>query len=228
MSTQETIPEIAKQAVFIKTDIRLTSETVRGYEFNEGIDFEAILDSYTRTGYQATHLAQAIREINRMLDWRLSDESLSPEDEQDEQLSNLDYRKNVKCTIFLGYTSNLVSSGLREVLRYLVQHRMIDCIVTTAGGVEEDLIKCLAPTYLGDFHMNGSHLRQHGLNRIGNLLVPNDNYGLFENWLLPILDQCVDEQLATGTVWSPSKLITRLGREINHPDSIYYWAYKVN
>jgi hypothetical protein len=29
--------------------------------------------------------------------------------------------------------------------------------VTTAGGVEEDFIKCLAPTYIGDFALNGRH-----------------------------------------------------------------------
>ena len=46
--------------------------------------------------------------------------------------------------IFLGCTSNLVSSGVRESIRYLVQHRMIDVLVTTAGGVEEDLIKVRA------------------------------------------------------------------------------------
>ncbi|RKP23446.1 Dhps protein, partial [Syncephalis pseudoplumigaleata] len=26
--------------------------------------------------------------------------------------------------------------------------------------------------------------------------------------------------------WTPSKIIDRLGREINHPDSIYYWCHK--
>lgn len=30
--------------------------------------------------------------------------------------------------------------------------------------------------------------------RIGNLLVPNDNYCKFEDWLIPILDQMVLEQ----------------------------------
>lgn len=30
--------------------------------------------------------------------------------------------------------------------------------------------------------------------RIGNLLVPNDNYCKFEDWLMPILDQMVTEQ----------------------------------
>jgi deoxyhypusine synthase len=28
---------------------------------------------------------------------------------------------------------------------------MIDCIVTSAGGIEEDFIKCLKPTYVGEF-----------------------------------------------------------------------------
>lgn len=70
----------------------------------------------------------------------------------------------------------------------------IDCIVTSAGGVEEDFIKCLAPTYLGDFGFHGSDLRKNGINRIGNLLVPNDNYCKFEDWVLPILDQMLKEQ----------------------------------
>lgn len=32
------------------------------------------------------------------------------------------------------------------------------------------------------------------ISRIGNLLVPNDNYCKFEDWLMPILDQMVLEQ----------------------------------
>lgn len=30
------------------------------------------------------------------------------------------------CTIFLGFTSNLISSGVRETIRYLVQHKMVN------------------------------------------------------------------------------------------------------
>lgn len=51
----------------------------------------------------------------------------------------------------------------------------MDVIVTTAGGIEEDLIKCLAHTYKGDFSLRGADLRAKGKNRIGNLTVPNDN-----------------------------------------------------
>ena len=28
-------------------------------------------------------------------------------------------------------------------------------------------------------------------------------------------------------VWTPSKLIARLGKEIDNPESVYYWCYKV-
>ena len=126
----------------------------------------------------------------------------------------------------------MISSGLRETFRYLVQHRHVSAIVTTAGGIEEDFIKCLAPTYLGSFSTPGVSLRAKGLNRIGNLVVPNNNYCAFEDWLIPILDKMLEEQeeefSKTGQrfMWTPSRIIRRLGREINDERSVYYWAYK--
>ena len=38
----------------------------------------------------------------------------------------------------------------------------------------------MAPTYVGDFQLKGADLRRRGLNRIGNMLVPNSNYCKFE------------------------------------------------
>lgn len=70
----------------------------------------------------------------------------------------------------------------------------VDVVVTIAGGIEEDIIKCLAPTYKGNFSLPGAQLRSKGLNRIGNLLVPNDNYCKFEDWIIPIFDEMLKEQ----------------------------------
>jgi deoxyhypusine synthase len=120
-----------------------------------------------------------------------------------------------------------MSSGLREIIRFLVQYKHVSAIVTTAGGIEEDFIKCLGKTYLADFALDGAELRKKGLNRIGNLVVPNDNYCKFEDWVIPILDKMLEEQKESNEVWSPSSIIHRLGKEINHEDSVYYWAYKV-
>jgi deoxyhypusine synthase len=92
-----------------------------------------------------------------MIKWRLSDEPIA--EDEDEEFKIMENRQKVRCTIFLGYTSNIVSCGMREIIRYLAQHKMIDAIVTTTGGIEEDIMKCLAPTYLGDFYLKGKDLR---------------------------------------------------------------------
>ncbi|KAL1392077.1 Deoxyhypusine synthase [Phyllosticta capitalensis] len=191
---------------------------VKGIEFDDyarsgrSITVQELVAGMETMGFQATSVGQAVRVIDSMRTWR-------------------DPETGEGTTIFLGYTSNLISSGLRETLRYLVQHRHVSAIVTTAGGVEEDFIKCLAPTYLGSFHSRGADLRAKGMNRIGNLVVPNSNYCAFEDWVVPILDTMLAEQEATKNDeepinWTPSKVIARLGKEINDERSVYYWAWK--
>lgn len=197
-----------REAVFVKSTPLGSSKTeeraVRGYNFDEEFDFQRFFAAYETTGFQGSSLADAAREINKMLDWR------HPEDGR-------------PARIFLGYTSNLVSSGLRDIFRFLSQHKQVSVMCTTAGGIEEDFIKCLAPTLLGSFdQVSGDNLRSHGVNRIGNLYMPNDNYCKFEDWLMPILDRMVAER----QVWTPSEIIHRLGLEVNNPESIYYWAAK--
>jgi deoxyhypusine synthase len=164
--------------------------------------------------------------VYSQIGWRLSDEPLA-EGEDPADFPMVD-REKVKATIFLGYTSNMISSGIRECIRFLAQHRMIDCIVTSAGGIEEDIMKCIAPHYMGDFHHSGVDLRLRGLNRIGNLIVPNTNYIGFEEFITPLLDSMLDEQSSKNIKWTPSKIIHRLGLEIQNEDSVYYWCSKNN
>lgn len=156
--------------------------------------------------------------------WRLSHEPVKPD--EDEELKDPEVRAKVKCTIWLSFTSNMISSGVREVIKFIVKHKLVDAIVTTGGGVEEDIMKCIKPHYMGDFALKGEELRKKGHNRIGNLLVPNLTYCGFEDWLAPLLHKMHDEQEQDGTVWTPSKFIRRLGLEIDNEDSVWYWAAK--
>uniref|UniRef100_A0A7N0VEW0 Deoxyhypusine synthase n=1 Tax=Kalanchoe fedtschenkoi TaxID=63787 RepID=A0A7N0VEW0_KALFE len=213
----------AHSAAFKKSEpLQEPSTKIEGYDFNRGVDYSQLLKHMASTGFQASNLGDAITVVNQMLDWSLADEEVTV----DEDCLSLEDRKSVRCKVFLGFTSNLVSSGVRETVRYLVEHRMVDVVVTTAGGIEEDLIKCLAPTFKGDFSLPGALLRSKGLNRIGNLLVPNENYCKFEDWIMPILDQLLKEQKEESVLWTPSKLISRLGKEVDDETSYLYWAYK--
>ncbi|KAK1224384.1 Deoxyhypusine synthase [Marasmius sp. AFHP31] len=223
--TSTQVPDTASAAILLRSEpVPDSYVSVKGPDFDKPLSLQEFLQSYERIGFQANSLGKAIDVVNRMRSWRLSDEPI-PEDESEEYRSP-EVRQKTRCNIFLGYTSNLISSGLREVILHLVKHKHVAAIVTTAGGIEEDFIKCLGHTYLADFNLDGADLRRRGMNRIGNLVVPNDNYCKFEDWLTPILDAMLAEQQSTGQVWTPSSFIRRLGKEINNEESVYYWAYK--
>ncbi|CAD5185713.1 unnamed protein product [Musa acuminata subsp. malaccensis] len=207
------------------------------------------------TGFQASNLGDAIDIVSQMIDWRLSHEA--PADDCNEGERDPAYRNSVECKIFLGFTSNLVSSGIRQIIRFLLGCRflVVEVLVTTAGGIEEDLIKCLAPTYKGDFSLPGDYLCSEGLNKIGNLLVPNDKLSITANLrtglcqictrcymnsvqrrnILHLLclmkmhgqnDDVIVDQSLDSKIWTPSKVIVHLGKEINDESSYLYWAYK--
>src|SRR3989344_892583 len=173
---------------------------IKGYDFDSGVNYKEIVKSFSSTGFQATHLSKAIEITNKMIE--------------------------NKAFIYLGYTSNLVSSGLRDIFRYLVQQKKVNIVVTTAGGIEEDIIKCLGNFILGDFRASGKLLREKGINRIGNIFASNNRYVEFEKFFQPILEEIYQEQEKTGKVITASDLIWSMGKRINDKRSICYWAYK--
>jgi deoxyhypusine synthase len=174
--------------------------SIKGYDFDEKLDYEKLLDSYLTTGFQATHFAKAVEIINNMI--------------------------KEKAVIYLGYTSNMVTSGLRDIFRYLAKHKKVDVIVTTAGGIEEDLIKCFGDFKIGKFSASGELLREEGVNRAGNIFIPNERYCRFEEFMTPILERLYKDQKESGKIITVSELIKDLGKEINNEKSIYYWCYK--
>ncbi len=172
---------------------------IEGYNFEQPFDFQQFLSAYGKTGFQATHLAEGIEIVKAMR------------------------RENV--TIFLAYTSNMVSSGCREIIKYLVKHRKVHVLVTSAGGVEEDIIKALKPFVLGRFDVPGKMLFEKGINRTGNIFVPNDRFAYFDKFMQNVFAKIYDEQ-KLGKTFCPKDLIRELGFAINDQSSILYWAAK--
>lgn len=196
-------------------------------------NMDALFAAYRTTGLQATNLALAVDRVNAMLSWRGRVDANNVLVEPHE-LSGADKKLDaaggptteVECTRFLGFTSNMVSSGIRETIRYLCQHKLVDCIVTTGGAIEEDLMKTMNPTYVGSFDLPGRAMRLKGQNRLANMIVPNNNYRDFEDWINPILTDMLKEQKEDGVSWTPSKMIARFGEEIDDERSVWYWCWK--
>lgn len=61
-------PEIAKEAV-LQQSVKMpeSTPTVKGYDFNDGINYHELLSSYKFSGFQATNFGKAVDEINKMV-----------------------------------------------------------------------------------------------------------------------------------------------------------------
>lgn len=197
MNDKETI---ARKNYNPRSDYELKGRVIKGYDFNKGVNYQDIVKSFGSTGYQATNLSRAIEIVNKMI--------------------------SENATTYLGYTSNMISSGLREIFRFLVQHKKVNVVVTTSGGIEEDIIKCLSDFVLGDFRASGKELKEKGINRIGNIYVSDSGYVEFEKLVNGILEELYQEQKKTGKIVSPSDLVWKLGEKINDERSVCYWAWK--
>jgi len=207
--TRKTL-EDAKKSIY-KASTEPGTQEIKGYDLDAPFNLDAFLASFGTSGFQAANLGQAISIAKRMRHARDS--------------------HGKKFTLFLGYTSNQVSSGNRELIKYLVQHNMVDVLVTTAGGVEEDIIKVFKPFLQGDFRADGKTLREHGINRTGNIFVPNDRYVAFEQFVRPLLDELTGKNTKPVTL-TPSAICKLLGERVaeheSHESSILYWAAKNN
>lgn len=176
-----------------------TGIPIEGYEFNQGVNYPQLMKQFQQAGFQASNFGKAVETIQDMI--------------------------KKKAFIYVGYTSNMVSSGNREIIRWLVEHKKVDVLVTTCGGIEEDILKCFGSFVLGSFRADGSVLRKRGINRIGNIFVSNNLYVKFEQFLQPILEELWQAQ-GRGETVSPSDLVWKMGEKINNPQSICYWAWK--
>jgi deoxyhypusine synthase len=132
--------------------------------------------------------------------------------------------KTKGCIKFLSFTGNLVATGTRGVLRELVKRKLVDVVITTCGTIDHDMARCWKDYYRGSFVMNDSRLHEEGVNRLGNVLVPNDSYGT-------IIEQKVQGLLADlykegKREMSASQLVREIGLRCCNESSIIYWAAK--
>ena len=179
----------------------LELKNIKGFDPFEQMNVRELVKRMETIGFQATHLSRAAKIIKKM-------------------------RQN--STVFLSFTSNMVSSGLREVFASLVKNKMIDVIITSVGSIEEDLIKCKKPFLLGDFDVSDIDLHRKGINRIGNVFVPNDRYVHLEKVVQPFFAKMLKLQKERGRMLSPKAIIHELGKIVDDENSILYWATKNN
>jgi deoxyhypusine synthase len=170
-------------------------EHVKDFKWNAGMSVADIVRSYGSLGFQSVELAKASEAIIKM--------------------------KKSSAKIYLTFTSNMVTSGLRGFFAQLIQLKMADVIVTTVGSIEEDIMKAKGEKFIiGNFASDDISLHEQGINRIGNLFISNESYANFENLLLPMLSSLYKKKKR----WPVSELLREIGLMLNDHSSILYQA----
>lgn len=131
--------------------------------------------------------------------------------------------RDKSCVKFLSFPACIVATGCRGIIRDLVKGKLFDVLVTTCGALDHDLARAWKKYYHGSFEADDAELHRAGINRIGNVLAPNESYGLvLEERMQPILRELWEEGKRE---LSGKELAWEFGRRAKE-SSILYWAWK--
>ena len=178
---------------------RRFSEVVKDYEVGVEPATSIAEKMLTSGGFTGRHFAEAVDITAAM--WR-----------------------DPRCFKILSFPADIISTGLRGVIRQLTRDGHADMLVTTCGMLDHDVARSFAPYMKGDFRLDDKELLKAGYHRLGNVLVPRDSYGpLLEGKLQPLLEELYSEgRREIGA----SELAWALGERLLNEDSILYWAAK--
>ncbi|UCE45957.1 MAG: deoxyhypusine synthase [Methanobacteriota archaeon] len=136
----------------------------------------------------------------------------------------VDMLEDVDCTVFLSFPACIISTGTRGVIRKLVEKNLVDALVTTCGTLDHDLARVWKDYYHGDFRMDDAELHRQDINRLGNILIPNDSYGIvLERRMHPVLEDLYESGKKS---FSSRELAKEFGSRLDDRKSILFWAAK--
>ncbi|MEM2678961.1 MAG: deoxyhypusine synthase, partial [Candidatus Hadarchaeales archaeon] len=123
----------------------------------------------------------------------------------------------------LSFPACIVATGCRGVIRTLIERKLVDVVITTCGTIDHDIARNWSDYYHGAFEMDDAWLKKRGIHRLGNVLIPQENYGeLIEEKVQPILE----EIYAAGVrEISTKELCWEIGKRMKK-SSILYWTWK--
>lgn len=176
----------------------LLRSAVKDYDIKSD-DLRSIFDSMAYSGgFESRNLAEGVDILRRMTG------------EQN-------------CTKFLSFVGALMSTGARGIVRDMLKKKMFDVVITTCGALDHDIARTFDKYYAGDFRMDDNMLLGKKIHRLGNVLVPMDNYG-------PLIEEkvqaCMRDMYKNGSRQVATYEITDYIGSTLDESSFLYWAHR--
>jgi deoxyhypusine synthase len=157
---------------------------VRPFSISNQLSAAQIVERMAGTAFQARYLAQAVQVWDRML--------------RDE------------VTIFFGLAGAMVPAGMRSVIVYLIENRLIDCLVSTGANLFHDVYETLGkPHWQGSAETDDVELGRRRINRFYDVLAPETDFTAAEEFLVNF-----SLSLETGRPYTTREYFYLLGRAL--------------
>jgi deoxyhypusine synthase len=128
------------------------------FSVSDSVTAAEFLERLGGTAFQARNLSQAVRIWSRML-----------EDD---------------VVIMLGLAGAMVPAGMRPVIVYLIENRLIDCLVSTGANLFHDVYETLGrPHYQGSPNTDDLELGRRRINRFYDVLAPETDFRAAEQFV---------------------------------------------
>ena len=130
-----------------------------------------------------------------------------------------------KCLKFLSFIGAIVSTGFRGIISDMIKRKWCNVVITTCGALDHDIARHFSAYKEGSFTMDDKELADQKIHRLGNVLVPMENYG-------PLIEKKVQEILEDAynngkKEMSTADINKELGKAMGEGSFLYH-AYKNN
>jgi deoxyhypusine synthase len=172
---------------------------VKDIEIDSNTSIEKIFDELSKSGgFESVNLSDGLDILTKMI----SDE---------------------KCLKFVSFVGAVVSTGLRGIIKDMIKNKWFDVAITTCGALDHDIAKHYSHYNEGSFTMDDNELADQNIHRLGNVLVPMENYG-------PLIEEkmqlFLEEEYKNGVrEMSTAEICKMIGKHLGE-DSFLHWANK--
>src|SRR5687767_15630554 len=179
---------------------RFLQTPIEPFVVEAGLTADAVVARMERISFQGRNLATAHRVWQKML-----------EDD---------------VTIFLGMAGALSAGGLRLVVAHLIQHRYVDCLVSTGANLYHDLHETRGQRhYVGSPHADDAALAEDRIDRVYDTYASEEEFIANDAWLADFASTLEKRTYTTR------EFLYQLGRhlwETTRQDGILTAAYRAN
>jgi deoxyhypusine synthase len=154
-------------------------------ELEPGMTTDELLRRMERVSFQGRQIARAVRVWEAALD--------------------------ENAFVMMGLAGAMTAAGMRRIVSLLIEHRYIDCLVSTGANLFHDIYESLGtPHYMGSPDADDEELFDHGLDRVYDTYADEREFEKIDVWIGKWANSALEKR-----PYTTREFLNALGKEVD-------------